>query len=623
VAKVARPDGRLSQVLVGNRRLLAEHGLAIDESSETWLRTLDEEGETTLIITEGETIAGVIGLRDAVRPEAHDVIHDLKHIKIGQFALVTGDRESVALRVAKKVHIKHVHAEMLPADKARWIKEQQDAGCRVAMVGDGINDAPALAQADAGIALGAMGADLAAEAGDLILLGSQLGHLPELVELARATVLVIRQNIIVFAFGLNAVAVILASLGVLSPVAAAILHQVGSLLVLLNAMRLLVFGDWAEQTPIRQLRAIGTRINQIDQDLDFGPLRRWMLGHRKEILGGALFLLLALYATSGLNVIGPGELGLVQRFGGFRGVLEPGLHVRFPALIEAVTRVRPENIRSLPLGFRNIGRTRGEPLRWEASHGRSQESDDEGDGDAMLLTGDGQFLEITASLQYSLDSARPEAIRRFALGIVEPELALQALGESCVRSVVARRTLLGLLAKGRAEAEEASTAALRERVKTLDFGIKIHQIAFQDVHPPLAVLDAYRDVSRAENDRQRRGNEAAAIRSDKILKAQGKANATKAAAEADQSRLLASASSGADSFAYQLAARDAASSLTDFRLFWVAIADALAGKSKLIFDARADRPGRLILSRIPFDQSSLLSPVHSPKGAEPAGEKTR
>jgi Cu+-exporting ATPase len=623
VAKVARPDGSLSQVLVGNRRLLAEHGLALEESAETWLRTLDDEGETTLIITEGETIGGVIGLRDTVRPEAHDVIHDLKHLKIDQVALVTGDREPVALRVAKKVHIKHVHAEMLPADKARWIKEQQDAGRRVAMVGDGINDAPALAQADAGIALGAIGADLAAEAGDLILLGSPLGHLPELVELARATVLVIRQNIIVFAFGLNAVAVILASLGILSPVAAAILHQVGSLLVLLNAMRLLVFGDWAEQTPIRQIRAIGTRINQIDQDLDFGPLRRWLLGHRKGFLGGAFFLLLALYATSGFYVIGLGELGLIQRFGGFRGVLQPGLHLRYPALIEAVTRVRPENIRSLPLGFHNLGRARGEPLRWEASHGRSQESADEGDDDAMLLTGDGQFLEITASLQYSLDAARPESIRRFALGIAEPELALQALGETCVRSVVARRTLLGLLAKGRAEAEEAATKSLRERVNKLDVGVYIHQITFQDVHPPLAVLDAYRDVSRAESDRQRRGNEAAAVRSEKISSAEGKAKATINAAIAEQDRLLARASSGADAFAYQLAARDAAPSLTDFRLFWVAIADALAGKSKLIFDARADRPGRLILSKTPFDQASLLSPLPAPKRVEPAREKAQ
>src|SRR4029077_11614741 len=125
--------------------------------------------------------------------------------------------------VGKKTHIKLIEAELLPADKARWIHDRQAAGRRVAMVGDGINDAPALAQAHVGIALGRMGADLAAEAGDLVMLGEPLHVLPALVKLSRATVAVIRQNIIGFAFGLNAVAISLAMLGILGPVAAAIL----------------------------------------------------------------------------------------------------------------------------------------------------------------------------------------------------------------------------------------------------------------------------------------------------------------------------------------------------------------------------------------------------------------
>ena len=99
-------------------------------------------------------------------------------------------------------------------------------------------------QADAGIALGGIGADLAAEAGDMIVLGDPLRVLPDLLGLSRKTIAIIRQNIIGFAFGLNAVAMLSATFGILGPVAAAILHQVGSLLVLLNSMRLLVFGDW-------------------------------------------------------------------------------------------------------------------------------------------------------------------------------------------------------------------------------------------------------------------------------------------------------------------------------------------------------------------------------------------
>ena len=168
------------------------------------MSTLDDQGETTLLVAVDGAVAGVIGVRDTVRPEAHDVVHELKHLKIGHLAVLTGDREPVARRVAKQVHLKSVLSELLPADKAAWIKEQQEAGRKVAMVGDGINDAPALAQADAGIALGGIGADLAAEAGDLIVLGDPLRNLPALVELSRATVRVIRQNIIVFAFGFNA-----------------------------------------------------------------------------------------------------------------------------------------------------------------------------------------------------------------------------------------------------------------------------------------------------------------------------------------------------------------------------------------------------------------------------------
>ena len=258
------------------------------------------------------------------------MIHDLKHLKISQLAILTGDREPVARRVARQVHVKTVRSELLPADKARWIKEQQEAGRIVAMVGDGINDAPALAQADAGIALGGIGGDLAAEAGDLILLGDPLRHLPALVELSRATVRVIKQNIIGFAFGLNAVAVLLASLGILSPVAAAVLHQAGSLLVLLSAMRLLVFGEWATLPPFRQIRSLGSWIGRIDQSLNLVPLGSWSWRRRKGIVACLLLVAGVLYGGSGFVSIGPGEVGVVQRFGGFREVLGPGLHLRMP-----------------------------------------------------------------------------------------------------------------------------------------------------------------------------------------------------------------------------------------------------------------------------------------------------
>src|SRR5262249_51605897 len=224
----------LRQVLVGNLRLFRERGIAVDADVEGVLKKLDEAGRTALLVAGDGVVAGVLGARDKVRREAHDVIHDLKHLGLRDLTILTGDRPAPAKAVAKKVHVKQVEAELTPAAKAEWVHRRQHEGRIVAMLGDGINDAPAPAMADVGIALGGVGSDIAAEAGSVILMGEPLAPLPETIRLARETMRIIRQNIIVFAFGLNGLAIVLAAFRVLGPVAAAITHQIGSLLVLLN-----------------------------------------------------------------------------------------------------------------------------------------------------------------------------------------------------------------------------------------------------------------------------------------------------------------------------------------------------------------------------------------------------
>jgi P-type Cu+ transporter len=590
-------DASETAVLVGNRRLLAEHGIGLGPEAEDALGRLDDAGETPLIVAADGRVVGLIGARDAVRPEAHDVVHDLKHLAITEVAILTGDRANAARAVAKKTHIKTVEAELLPADKAKWVEDRQASGRKVAMVGDGINDAPALARAHVGIALGGIGADLAAEAGDLVVLGEPLRVLPDLVRLSRATVRVIRQNIIGFAFGLNAVAMASAALGVLGPVAAAILHQAGSLLVLLNAMRLLAFGDWGELGPVRGLRRVGQGIARLDDRLDPGFAVERLLARWRTLAALAMAAGVVAYATWGWTAIGPGEVGLVRRHGRYVGLLGPGLHLRWPPPFERVTRLEPARVRSLEIGFRTDRTDVSGPVRWESGHGRGAVA--RAEEEALLLTGDGQLVELAATAQYRLDADHPESLRAFALGVADAEGTLRPLAESAVRTVVGRRSLDELLTSRRRDVERAAAALMQERARAYGLGLVVTGVEFQDVHPPLAVVDAYRDVSRAGSDRQRRVNEGNTEKAEKLISARGQAAATIARAEADRTAKTARASGEADAFTEQVSARAPDPALTDLRLYWETIASALADKAKVVLDSDKARPRHLIVPDFP------------------------
>ncbi len=616
-ARVRRGSEAERQVLVGNRRLMNERGTLLGEETTAALDALESRGETPLIVAIDGEVAGLIGVRDAVRPEAHDVIHDLKHRKIREIALLTGDRPGAAKAVARRVHIKVVESELLPADKARWIAERQQAGRKVMMVGDGINDAPALAQADVGIAIGGPGADLAAEAGDIVVLGDPLRNLPELVRLSRATVGVIRQNIVVFAFGLNAVAMASASLGILGPVAAAILHQAGSLLVLLNAMRLLVFGDWHRLAPFRWLAGLRDAIRGLDDRLDPAPVIA-SLARRWRWVAALVALVCAVgYATSGWVAIGPGEVGLLRSQGRFAGVLGPGLHLRWPAPFERVTRIAPGRLRGVSIGFRaGDGPSDKGAVRWESSHGRSVVARDE--DEALVVTGDGQLVELTSVAQYTIRDG-VESLRRYAFEAAEPDTALRPLAEAAVRSVVGRLSLDRLLTSGRGRAETDARADLQRRADACGLGVEIRSLAFQEIHPPLAVVDAYRDVSRAQGERQTRINQALAYRAERLGQSAGQAIATREAAEATKSSRVARAGGEADAFLSRLESRSDAPGLADHRRYWRAIETTLTGKPKLILDP-AHAGGRRHLYF-----SDLATPFVGPPPAastDPRGDET-
>ncbi len=557
-------------------------------------------------------------MTDSVRPEAHDVVHDLKHLGFSEVAILTGDRSPAARVVAKRTHIKNVEAELLPADKAVWVRGRQADGRRVAMVGDGINDAPALAAADVGIALGRVGADLAAEAGDMVLLGEPLHVLPDLVRLSRKTVAILRQNILGFAFGLNAVAIGAAFLGLLGPIAAAILHQVGSLLVLLNSMRLLAFGDWANLAPLRWLRSALNTVRLFDDRVELDAAIEWITVRRHAIALTALGSALVTYATSGFTAIGPREVGMLQRQGRYIGLLTPGLHLRLPPPFERITRLEPRRLRGLDIGFRSVGvETMAGPLRWESGHGRDTAARSE--EEALLMTGDGRLLELAATVQYRL-KPDPEALRRYAFGSADPEAALQPLAESVVRSVVGRQPLESVLARGREEIERAVVRVLQTRIDDYGLGLEVVVVAVLDVHPPLEVVDAFRDVSRAESEKQAKINDGATYRSESVKAAEGQAAATTHAAEADRSEWVARAEGEADAFLLKQSARASSPAVSDRRVFLDLMAAALANRNKILLDPSHDDHRRhLIFPEGPFGPATPAILPDTVRGPFPDG----
>lgn len=225
------------RVLVGRAAWIAQRSVVLPPTAERRAAALEANGHTVLVVARNEDAVGLVGLRDVLRPEAREGLARLKQQNL-RLAMLTGDNPRVAETIAAEAGIDEVHAGLLPEDKLRQVRAWQAEGQRVAFVGDGINDAPALAAADIGIAMGAAGTDVALETSDIAFLSDDLTKMPEVVELSRRTLRVIRQNI-AFSVGLNIFSVVAAGLAWISPIGGAVIHEAGALAVIINAMRLL------------------------------------------------------------------------------------------------------------------------------------------------------------------------------------------------------------------------------------------------------------------------------------------------------------------------------------------------------------------------------------------------
>ena len=237
----ATVDGH--EIAVGNQALLAE---VVGEDqlgavAESVLPT-PGSGETRLAVAVDGALAGALALADPLRDEATEAVADLRRTGLDPIVMLTGDAEGTARTIGSRAGIDQVQAELLPEDKVRRLGELSRGDRNVLMVGDGINDAPSLAAASVGVAIGHGAADLSAEAAQVVLLPDRLDYLAPLLRYSRRVVARIRSSILIFAFGINFVAVGFAAFGWLPPAAAAIVHQAASLLVILNCVRLLYEG---------------------------------------------------------------------------------------------------------------------------------------------------------------------------------------------------------------------------------------------------------------------------------------------------------------------------------------------------------------------------------------------
>ncbi|MBI2701248.1 copper-translocating P-type ATPase [Mycobacterium gordonae] len=229
-------DGRV--LLLGSPSLLRSERVRVSKKATEWLNKLRKQAETPLLLAVDGKLVGLISLRDEVRPEAAEVLNKLRANGIRRIVMLTGDHPDTAEAVANELGIDEWHAEVLPDDKLEVVRTLQSEGYVVGMVGDGVNDAPALATADIGIAMGLAGSDVAVETADVALANDNLHRLLDVSDLGSRAVQVIRENY-GMAIAVNAAGLLMGAGGALSPVLAAILHNASSVAVVTNSSRLI------------------------------------------------------------------------------------------------------------------------------------------------------------------------------------------------------------------------------------------------------------------------------------------------------------------------------------------------------------------------------------------------
>ncbi len=254
--------GRLNgkDINIGRRNWLAEKGVCFDCMSDA--KYAEPEGLSTLYVVRDGVVLGWVGLEDRTRKEARVAMDQLRAEGIRELAMITGDRWSVAHRVAREMGCTEVQAEALPADKLELVGAMRKQGYKVAVVGDGVNDAPALAAGDLSIAMGAAGSDVAINSANIALLNNDLKRLPFLIHLSRQTSRVIHQNLM---FGMFFIILFMigAGLGKIPPIWGAVLHMISATVVIFNSARLVRMGEDLHASDVAEEQAVKPKVEYV------------------------------------------------------------------------------------------------------------------------------------------------------------------------------------------------------------------------------------------------------------------------------------------------------------------------------------------------------------------------
>ncbi len=586
-------------VRVGSQRFLNTFGIRTDEMASELVRAASD-GHTIVLVAEDDGVIGAITLTDTIRPEARAAVHRLEHLGIRRIVMLTGDHAAAARAVGSAVGVSEVRSDLLPTDKVETIRQIQRETRPVAMVGDGINDAPSLIAADVGVAMAGIGSDLAINSAGVLLVGDDLHKLADAVECGRRMLRIIWQNILAFALVFNVLAVLAASFGWISPVAAAVLHQVSSLTVVLNSLRLLIDVDsWRDRL----------------HDAWHAIERR-----RYRIAAAAAGVLAAGYLLSGLHQVRIGQIGVVQQFGKLvQPIEQPGLHYRLPYPLAVHWIVKPAEVRRVEIGFRTMPGEFNEPpaYDWNVQHrgGRNVRRDKE----AELWLGDENLADVCFVVHYRVTDPVAALFRLGPPDAGSPQkwdTLVRDLAEAALRAEMSGREIDSILGEERPEVEKAVWTRVDEHLKQLGAGLTIDRVCLSDVHPPLEVVPAFREVASALEEKESQINDAYAYQAETRAVAAGQAKERILAAEAFQHDRTQRASGSAERFSQIADAYQGGPEVMRLRLYLEAVEASLAGRRKVILDRHANGARRqLILG--PKGAWNLMPA--SPEAPAPAG----